>query len=63
MALRAAAARCVSTTPGSTWAVDASSSMWWIRVMQREKSRMTPSPIALPAIDVPPPRAVRGVPR
>ena len=58
---KAAASRSVSTTPGSTTAVLASRSMARIRLTCREASITTP-PIALPAIDVPPPRRVTGAP-
>jgi hypothetical protein len=36
-------------------------SMPWTAFMCREKSRTTPGPMALPAIDVPPPRLTSGV--
>ncbi|KJK33760.1 hypothetical protein UK15_38640 [Streptomyces variegatus] len=49
-------------TPASTRAVPASTSMSRIRFMYREKSRTTPGPTALPAMLVPPPRAVTGTP-
>ena len=59
-----AAARCRSsrTTPGSTTAVADSGSMSRIRLRCREKSTTMPAPTALPAIDVPAPRAVIGNP-
>jgi hypothetical protein len=58
---RAAASRSVSTTPGSTTAVLAVVSMSRIRFTCRDASMTTP-PIALPAIEVPPPRMVTGAP-
>jgi hypothetical protein len=54
--------RVPSTTPGSTVAVRASASIWLTVVKCFEKSAITPGPIALPAIDVPAPRAVNGTP-
>jgi hypothetical protein len=59
-----AAARCkdACTTPGSTTAVRASASMATTRVRCREVSTTMPRPMALPAIEVPAPRIVRGVP-
>ena len=50
------------TTPGSTRAVRASGSTSRIRCEVPEKSRTTPVPTALPATEVPPPRAVIGTP-
>ena len=58
---RAAASRSVSTRPGSMTAVRASSSMSRMRFTCRDASMTTP-PMALPAIDVPPPRIVTGAP-
>ena len=60
-AARPRPSRSVSTTPGSTTAVRASASMARIRLTCREASMTTP-PIALPAIDVPPPRRATGAP-
>ncbi len=59
-AARICAWRSVSTMPGSTTAVDPSYDS--TRFMYREKSRTTPSPIALPASEVPPPRPTTGIP-
>ena len=59
-----AAAFCSSdmTTPGCTRATRASGSMPKMAFMCREKSRTIPSPMELPAHDVPPPRPVIGTP-
>ena len=57
----AAASRWVSTTPGSTSAVRAVVSMSRILLTWRDASITTP-PIALPAIEVPPPRITTGAP-
>ena len=59
-----AAARCTSsrTAPGSTTAVAASASMERMPRRCREKSTTIPGPTAFPAIEVPAPRAVTGIP-
>ena len=49
-------------TPGSTRAVLACGSMSSTRFRCREVSSTIPGPTALPAIDVPAPRVVSGVP-
>ncbi len=58
------AARCsvAWTTPGSTSAVPASTSMPRTRLRCLRVSTTNPGPTALPAIDVPAPRMVSGVP-
>ena len=53
--------RSVSTTPGCTVAVRASTSMSVISVRYRDVSITTP-PMALPASEVPPPRGTTGAP-
>ena len=58
----AAFCRLAITTPGSMRAVRASGSMSRMRFTCREKSSTTPVPTALPATEVPPPRAVSGTP-
>lgn len=59
-----ATARCRSawTRPGSTTAQALSGSTSTTRFMYRLKSRTTPAPMALPATEVPAPRAVTGTP-
>ncbi len=59
----AAPARCSVdiTVPGSTTAVPASGSIETTWFRWREKSSTTPGPTALPATDVPAPRAVTGM--
>lgn len=47
-------------TPASTQTVFESKSISSTAVMRREKSTTMPSPTALPAIEVPPPRVVTG---
>ena len=58
----AAAWRLARITPGSTRAVRASGSRSRIWPRCREVSRTIPAPTALPAMDVPAPRVVSGVP-
>ena len=57
-------ARCSTacTVPASTTAVRASGSTASTRFRWREKSSTMPRPIELPAIEVPAPREVSGVP-
>ena len=57
----AAAVMSSRIAPGSTTAVRASGSIESTRLRWREKSSTSPGPIELPAVDVPPPRAVTGV--
>nr|WP_246292529.1 hypothetical protein [Lentzea indica] len=57
-----ASRRSSSTTPGSTRAVRACGSTSRMRFMPRENSSTRPGPMALPAMLVPPPRAVTGTP-
>src|SRR3954451_20307808 len=59
---RAAACSAACTTPGSTTAVRASGSIDRTRDRCRLVSTTTPVPTALPAIEVPAPRAVSGTP-
>ncbi len=54
--------RVACTVPGSTVAVPASGSRDSTRLRWREVSTTMPVPTALPAIDVPAPRMVSGVP-
>ncbi|BDZ44908.1 hypothetical protein GCM10025866_08170 [Naasia aerilata] len=58
---RAAACRSASTTPGCTRAVRATGSISSTRFRWRLVSTIHPAPTALPATEVPPPRAVSGV--
>ena len=53
----------VGTAAVGTTAVPGVSSTASTRFMCRDRSRTRPSPIAFPAIEVPPPRAVAGTPR
>ena len=59
---RPAVCSCSCTTPGSMTAVRDSSSMEWIRLRCRATSITNPGPTALPAHEVPAPRAVIGIP-
>ena len=56
------ACRSDRMTPGSTTAVRLPGSTSTIRLRCRAKSMTMPVPMALPAIDVPPPRLVTGTP-